>query len=126
MDSKKKGLYCLLWRGFFMGKIRKTYTKEIKLKAINLYENEDMGIRSISKELEIGYTIVQRWIAHYKREGIQGLDEKRGKSRNPLKARDKKDHESDTKKISRLEAENAYLKKLLAAKRGRISEKKNR
>ncbi|KAB2493458.1 helix-turn-helix domain-containing protein [Priestia endophytica] len=109
-----------------MGKIRKTYTKEIKLKAINLYENEDMGIRSISKELEIGYTIVQRWIAHYKREGIQGLDEKRGTSRNPLKARDKKDHESDTKKISRLEAENAYLKKLLAAKRGRISEKKNR
>jgi transposase len=100
-----------------MGKIRKTYTKEIKLKAINLYENEDMGIRSISKELEIGYTIVQRWIAHYKREGIQGLDEKRGTSRNPL---------SDTKKISRLEAENAYLKKLLAAKRGRISEEKNR
>jgi transposase len=98
VDSKKKGLYCLLWRGFFMGKIRKTYTKEIKLKAINLYENEDMGIRSISKELEIGYTIVQRWIAHYKREGIQGLDEKRGTSRNPLKARDKKDHESDTKK----------------------------
>ncbi|MBA9025884.1 helix-turn-helix domain-containing protein, partial [Peribacillus huizhouensis] len=57
-----------------MGKIRTTYTKEIKLKAIHLYENEDMGIRSISKELGIGYTTVQRWIAHYKREGIQGLE----------------------------------------------------
>ncbi|KKI88971.1 transposase [Bacillus sp. SA1-12] len=109
-----------------MGKIRTTYTKEIKLKAINLYENEDMGIRSISKELGIGYTIVQRWIAHYKSEGIQGLNEKRGKSRNPLKGKAKKDHESDTEKISRLEAENAYLKKLLAAKREMIPEKKNR
>ena len=39
-----------------MGKIRTTYTKEIKLKVINLYENEDMGIRSIAKELGIGFT----------------------------------------------------------------------
>jgi transposase len=109
-----------------MGKIRTTYTKEIKLNAINLYQNEDMDIRSISKELGIGFTTVQRWIAHYKREGIQGLDEKRGTSRNPLKGRAKKDYESDTEKISRLEAENAYLKKLLAAKRGMIPEKKNR
>jgi transposase len=109
-----------------MGKIRTTYTKEIKLKAINLYQKEDMGIRSISKELGIGFTTVQRWIAHYKREGIQGLEEKRGTSRSPLKRRPKKDDESDTEKISRLEAENAYLKKLLAAKKGMIPEKKNR
>jgi transposase len=109
-----------------MGKIRTTYTKEIKLKAINLYQKKDMGIRSISKELGIGFTTVQRWIAHYKREGIQGLNEKRGKSSNPLKGKAKKDYESDTEKISRLEAENAYLKKLLAAKRGMIPEKKNR
>ena len=109
-----------------MGKIRTTYTKEIKLKVINLYENEDMGIRSISKELGIGFTTVQRWVAHYKREGIQGLDEKRGTSRNPLKGRAKRDYESDTEKMTRLEAENAYLKKLLAAKREMISEKENR
>ncbi|KMY42800.1 helix-turn-helix domain-containing protein [Peribacillus loiseleuriae] len=109
-----------------MGKIRTTYTKEIKLKAIHLYENEDMGIRSISKELGIGFTTVQRWIAHYKREGIQGVEEKRGTSRNPLKGRANKDDESDTEKMTRLEAENAFLKKLLAAKRGMIQEKKNR
>ncbi|MBA9029441.1 helix-turn-helix domain-containing protein [Peribacillus huizhouensis] len=108
-----------------MGKIRTTYRKEIKLKAINLYQKKDMGIRSISKELGIGYTTVQRWIAHYKREGIQGLEEKRGTYRSPLKGGLKKDSESDTEKISRLEAENAYLKKLLTAKRGMIPEKKN-
>ena len=45
---------------FFMGKIRTTYTKEIKLKAINLYQKDDMGSRSISKELGIGFTTVQR------------------------------------------------------------------
>ncbi|USK32123.1 helix-turn-helix domain-containing protein [Bacillus sp. F19] len=108
-----------------MGKIRTTYTKEIKLKAINLYQKKDMGIRSISKELGIGYTTIQRWIAHYKREGIQGLEEKRGTSCSPLKGIPKKDYESDTEKISRLEAENAYLKKLLDAKRRRMQEKKN-
>ncbi|KMY49764.1 helix-turn-helix domain-containing protein [Peribacillus loiseleuriae] len=85
-----------------MGKIRTTYKKEIKLKAIHLYENEDMEMRSISKELGIGFTTIQRWIAHYKREGIQGVEEKRGTSRNPLKGRAKKDDESDTEKNRRL------------------------
>ena len=86
-----------------MGKIRKNYTKEIKLKAINLYQKEEMGIRSISKELGIGFTTVQRWIAHYKREGIQGLEEKRGTSRSPLKRRPKKDDESDTETSEELD-----------------------
>ncbi|MDQ0862411.1 MULTISPECIES: helix-turn-helix domain-containing protein [Bacillaceae] len=108
-----------------MGKIRKTYTKEIKLKAINLYIN-DMGIRSISKELGIGYTTIQRWISHYKSEGVQGLEEKRGTSRSQFKGRPNKDYESEAEKINRLEAENAFLKKLLAAKRGMLKEKKNR
>jgi transposase len=36
------------------------------------------------------------------------------------------DYESDTEKMTRLEAENAYLKKLLAAKREMITEKENR
>ena len=43
-----------------MGKFRTTYTKEIKLKAINLYQKDDMGSRLISKELGIGFTTVQR------------------------------------------------------------------
>ncbi|SFD61794.1 transposase [Bacillus sp. UNCCL81] len=108
-----------------MGKIRKTYSKETKLKAINLYFEKDMGIRTIAKELDIGYTTIQRWITHYKSEGIQGLEEKRGKSDSLFRRKVKRDDENDAEKINRLEAENAYLKKLLAAKRRMIQEKKN-
>ena len=108
-----------------MGKIRKTYSKEFKFNVIDMYVNNNMGSVSIAKELGISKSIVQRWISHYNREGFQGLDEKRGKSDSPLKRRPKKSHESEAEKINRLEAENAYLKKLLAAKRRMIQEKKN-
>ncbi|WP_088013178.1 transposase [Gottfriedia acidiceleris] len=108
-----------------MGKIKKTYSKEIKVKAIDLYFKKDMGIRSIAKELGIGFATIQRWITHYKREGIQGLDEKRGTSDSLLRRKAKIDNESNTEKINRLEAENAFLKKLLAAKRGLVKEGKN-
>ncbi|USK36238.1 helix-turn-helix domain-containing protein [Bacillus sp. F19] len=43
----------------------------------------------MAKELGISKSIVQRWIFHYNREGFQGLDEKRGKSDNPLQGRPK-------------------------------------
>jgi transposase len=108
-----------------MGKIRKTYSKEFKLNVIDKYVNNHMGSTSIAKELGISQSIVQRWISHYKKEGFQGLDEKRGKTDNPLKGRPKKIHEDDTEKIKRLEAENAYLKKLLAAKRRMKQEEKD-
>ena len=104
-----------------MGKIRKTYTKEFKLKAIKLYFEEDMGAKSIGKELGIAYAIVERWVNHYKREGIKGLEEKRGKATGLNKGRPKKVPLSDIEKIERLEAENAYLKKLLALKKELIS-----
>ncbi|PGM50273.1 helix-turn-helix domain-containing protein [Bacillus sp. AFS053548] len=108
-----------------MGKIRKTYSKEIKLKAIDMYVNNHMGSTSIANELGISVSIVKRWISHYNREGFQGLDEKRGRSNSPLQGRPRKSPESEAEKINRLEAENAYLKKLLAAKRRMIQEKKN-
>ncbi|WP_088013169.1 helix-turn-helix domain-containing protein [Gottfriedia acidiceleris] len=73
-----------------MGKIRKTYSKEIKVKAIDLYFEKDMGIRSIAKELGIGFATIQRWITHYKREGIQGLEEKRGTSDSLLRRKAKR------------------------------------
>jgi transposase len=108
-----------------MGKIRRTYSKEFKLKAIDMYVKNHMGSTSIAKDLGISKSIVKRWISNYNREGFQGLDEKRGKSDNPLHGRPRKSLESEAEKINRLEAENAYLKKLLAAKRRMIQEKKN-
>jgi transposase len=107
-----------------MGKIRKTYNIEFKLKAIKLYFEEGMGAVSIGKELGIAYAIVERWVNHYKREGIQGLDEKRGKAKGPNIGRPKKEPLSDAEKIERLEAENEYLKKLLAMKKELIQKRK--
>ncbi|MGG2027692.1 transposase [Gottfriedia sp. S16(2024)] len=107
-----------------MGKIRKTYDKEFKLQAIKLYYEEGMGSNSIGKELGIGISIVKRWINHYKREGIQGLEEKRGKATGFNKGRPRIEPLSDTEKIQRLEAENAYLKKLLALKKEMIQKRK--
>jgi transposase len=107
-----------------MGKIRKTYTLEFKLKAINLYFNERMGSKSIGRELGIAYAIVDRWINHYKREGVQGLEEKRGKAKGTNKGRHRKNTLSDTEKIQRLEAENEYLKKLLAMKKEMMRQKR--
>jgi len=107
-----------------MGKIRKTYDIEFKLQAINLYLEEGMGAKSIGKELGIAYAIVERWVNHYKREGIQGLEEKRGKAKGYNKGRPKIDPLSDAEKIQRLEAENAYLKKLLALKKEMILKRK--
>ena len=61
-----------------MGKITRTFTKAIKL-----YFEKGMGFKSIGKELGIAQCIVYRWINHYKNEGIQGLEEKRGKAKGP-------------------------------------------
>lgn len=107
-----------------MGKIRKTYTLDFKLKAINLYFNEGMGAKSIGHELGIAYAIVERWVNHYKREGIDGLKEKRGKSKDLHTGRPRKNPLSDAEKIKKLEAENEYLKKLLALKKGMVHQKR--
>jgi transposase len=109
-----------------MGKIRTTYSVEFKRSAIDMYITKLMGAKSIAKELGIAYSIVDRWIAHYKKEGLPGLEEKRGTGKGPFKGRPKNQPESEQEKINRLEAENAYLKKLLAAKKGMILENRNR
>jgi transposase len=107
-----------------MGKITRTFTKEFKLKAIKLYFEKGMGFKSIGKELGIAQCIVYRWINHYKNEGIQGLEEKRGKAKGPNNGRPKKESLSDAEKIQKLEAENAYLKKLLVLKKEMMQKRK--
>lgn len=99
-----------------MGKVRQTYSLEFKLRAIELYNKEHMGSKLIAKELGIAYSIIDRWIAHYKREGFEGLYEKRGKATGMGKERPGK-LQTIEEKLVHLEAENAYLKKLLAARK---------
>lgn len=82
-----------------------------------------MGAKSIGHELGIAYAIVERWVNHYKREGIEGLKEKRGKSKGVHIGRHRKNSLSDAEKIKKLEAENEYLKKLL--KKGMVIKKED-
>jgi transposase len=96
-----------------MKKVRQTFSKEIKLKAIKLYTEEGMGYKSIAKELGIKcHKIVQRWVKHYQNEGVSGLDEKRGKS-SVRKKGPRKHPITLEEENERLRAENEYLKKWL-------------
>lgn len=96
-----------------MGKKRRTFTAEFKMKAIEMYLHRGMGSKRIGKELDITYSIVDRWIAYYKKEGLIGLQEKRGKASGTTQD----SSNTNDEKIERLEAENAYLKKLLEVKK---------
>ncbi|MED2777512.1 hypothetical protein P4276_30130 [Bacillus thuringiensis] len=60
--------------------------------------------------MEVTYSVIDRWIKKYENEGILGLQEKRGRSKQTNEV-------SQDARIQRLEAENAYLKKLLATKK---------
>ncbi|EOO71562.1 transposase [Bacillus mycoides] len=99
-----------------MGKIRRTFSIDFKMKAIELYLHRGIGSELIGKELGVTYSVIDRWIKKYKNEGILGLQEKRGRSRQTNEI-------NQDARIQRLEAENAYLKKLLATKKEMRSKK---
>ncbi|WP_046181414.1 helix-turn-helix domain-containing protein [Domibacillus tundrae] len=89
---------------------KQTYSVAVKLRAVELYLSGEMGgYRRVAGKFNVDPSQIVRWVRAYKQEGIDGLKEKRGlvgrKPKNP----------SDQEKIKRLEAEVAYLKKLLEA-----------
>ncbi|AIG24649.1 transposase [Brevibacillus laterosporus] len=97
-----------------MGKIRKTYSKDFKLKAVQLYLNGEQGYKTLTRDLGISDpSILRGWVNHYRKEGIQGLDENRGRTKNPLRGRPRTRPESMEEEIVRLRAENEFLKKWL-------------
>lgn len=97
-----------------MGKHRRTFSVDFKMKAIEMYLHKGMGSKLIGKELGVTYSVIDGWIKNYNSEGILGLQEKRGRPKQ-INANSIKSNQED--RIERLEAENAYLKKLLAMKR---------
>ncbi|MFQ6568262.1 transposase [Bacillus sp. AF53] len=101
-----------------MGKIRRTFSIDFKMKAIELYSHRGIGSKLIGKELGVTYSVIDRWIKKYENEGILGLQEKRGRSKQTNEV-------SQDARIQQLEAENAYLKKLLATKKEMRSTKVN-
>ncbi|WP_088345202.1 helix-turn-helix domain-containing protein, partial [Bacillus cereus] len=64
-----------------MGKIRRTFSIDFKMKAIELYSHRGIGSKLIGKELGVTYSVIDRWIKKYENEGILGLQEKRGRSK---------------------------------------------
>ncbi|MDM5185970.1 helix-turn-helix domain-containing protein [Bacillus sp. DX4.1] len=105
-----------------MGKIRRTFSIDFKMKAIEMYLHRGMGSKLIGRELGVTYSVIDRWIKNYNSEGILGLQEKRGRSRQTNASSIKTSHDD---RIERLEVENAYLKKLLAAKKEMRSKETN-
>lgn len=96
-----------------MGKTNRTYDLKTKRKAVDLYLKEEMGYKTIAKELDIDVAIIYRWVKHFQAEGLKGLEEKRGKAKGVGKGRPTTQLETTETKLKRLEAENALLKKLL-------------
>ncbi|MCR8993839.1 transposase [Brevibacillus sp. 7WMA2] len=92
-----------------MGKIRKTYSKDFKLKAVQLYLSGEQGYKTLTRDLGISDpSILRGWVDHYGKEGIQGLDEKRGRTKNPLRGKPLTRPESMEEEIVRLRAENEF------------------
>lgn len=67
-----------------MGEIRTTYSVATKYAAIELYL-QGMNPYTISEAMNIGRSIIQRWVQHYEREGMAGLEDKRGHSKGAPK-----------------------------------------
>lgn len=96
-----------------MGKKKRTFDIGFKKKVVDLYLEGRLGRKAVGKEFGINHTTVLRWVRHYEAEGLKGLEEKRGKSKEPNKEKSVSHLENSETKIKRLEAENEMLKKLL-------------
>lgn len=100
-----------------MGKIRKTYTPEEKYEVVNNYLNNGWTQSTILTHYRISNSMLQRWVNHYKREGLLGLEEKRGKSFGVGRGRPRKNPMSLEQENERLRSENEFLKKLWAIRK---------
>jgi transposase len=102
-----------------MAEIKKTYTLDEKRTAVELYNREGLPFSEIARELHIPRTNIRHWVNLYEREGLEGLEEKRGKARGLHKGHKRKDPLSLEEELVRLRAENEYLKKLWGLQRGK-------
>ena len=69
--------------------------------------------------------MIIRWTRTYKEFGVDGLGENRGKDTGILKGRPKKTNLSTEEKILKLEAENAYLKKIVEHRENILKKRDN-
>lgn len=109
-----------------MGKKRKTYSQEFKLMVVEDYlSGKSGGITKIAKKYDIPKDyMITRWTRTYKELGVDGLGENRGKATGILKGRPRKTNLSIEEKILKLEAENAYLRKIVEHRENLLKKKK--
>jgi transposase len=105
--------------------VQKTYSYELKLKAIKLYF-DGFTRTEIAEECNItNKKMVNHWVNKYKQGGPNALKDKRGLKRGMDKGRKRKITLTLEEENERLKAENLYLKKLIDQKRGCYLHKNN-
>ena len=87
---------------------RRTFTREFKLEAVRLVEEEGRTIASVSRELGIGAGLLGRWRKQLAEDGGESFP---GKGR--LKASDDEIRRLE-REVRRLRQENEFLKKTAA------------
>lgn len=108
---------------------RKLYSKEFKEQVVNYYfEHEGLGYLSVARTFDIpSDETVRAWVKKKEADGDQAFDPKpRGRNSEKFKKKGKikkktgpistdewENPEDSAERIAFLEAENAYLKKLL-------------
>ncbi|HBF5456914.1 TPA: transposase [Clostridioides difficile] len=97
-----------------MSKKHKKYSKELKLKAVNLYIKEGYSSYKIAEMLNIrSKTQVQNWVKDYKNKGKTAFDdEARGRFKNISLENDNRKFKSVEEELKYLRMENEFLKKL--------------
>lgn len=110
-----------------MGKKCNTHSIEFKINAVERYNiGDEGGVKALSKKLGLrSHNLLTLWLKKYDEFGIAGLENHRGKTQSPMRGRPKKHYDSPEEEITRLRAENEYLKKLLESKQEDIKKKEN-
>ena len=96
----------------------KTYSLELKMKAVKMYIEDGLGGTTIARELGLSTNKrVLLWVKNYKEFGVNGLSERRGKAKGANKGRPRKIELTLEEENLKLKAEVEYLKKLLQVER---------
>ena len=101
-----------------MSRKNRNYSIEIKLNAVKMYLEEGLSSSKIAKLLDLSSkNRVLLWSKRYEEFGMDGLKERRGSVKSPLRGRPKKNFNSIEEEMEKLRAENEYLKKLLESRK---------
>lgn len=93
----------------------KQYPTELKLKVVQFYdEHPELGYLSVAREFDIpSDETVRGWVKLHQAHGEEGLGPQKRAKHNYPKRSSWIDPKTAQERIAYLEAENAYLKKLM-------------